>query len=112
MQILTIESELMEGGTNLTNTEKQLHPIPMNPSGDDIDDVHHMTLQPNLSWSLIGETSPLGEVDGIDPLSSAIPMGKKRRKGKIQEGHIHYLFRIFFCDEKKKSPLRRRAKVS
>jgi hypothetical protein len=68
----------------------------MIPSGDDIDDMHHMTLQPKLSWSLIGETSPLGEVDGIDPRSSAIPMKqKKRRKGKIQEGHIHCLFLFF-----------------
>jgi hypothetical protein len=72
----------------------------MNPSGDDIDDMHHMTLKPNVSWSLIGETSPLGEVDGIVSWSSAIPMTKKKkktgRKGKIQEGHIHCLFRIIF----------------
>ncbi len=50
----------MRGETHLTNTEKNsFTPIPMIPSGDDIDDMHHMTLQPNLSWSLIGETSPL-----------------------------------------------------
>ncbi len=56
----------------------------MNPPGDDIDDMHHMTLQPNLSWSIIGETSPLGEVDGIDPWSSAIPM-----KDPLSQGNAH-----------------------
>ena len=47
-------------------------PIPMNSSGDDIDDVHNMTIQPNLSWSLMGETSPLGEIDGLDPWSASV----------------------------------------
>lgn len=47
-------------------------PIPMNPS-DDIDDMHNMNIQHNLSWSIMGDHSPLGgESDGIDPWSSAL----------------------------------------
>ena len=36
-------------------------------SRDDMDDVNGMSIQPNLSWSIMGETSPLGEMDGMDP---------------------------------------------
>jgi hypothetical protein len=86
----------MEGGTHLTNTEKNsFTPIPMNPSGDDIDDMHHMTLQPNLSWSIIGETSPLGEVDGIVSWSSAIPMKQKQKNKKQEEKETRRSYSLF-----------------
>jgi hypothetical protein len=52
--------------------QRSFTPIPMNPS-DDIDDMHNITIQQNLSWSIMGEHSPLGgESDGIDPWSAAL----------------------------------------
>jgi len=58
-----------------------------------------MTLQPNLSWSLIGETSPLGEVDGIVSWSSAIPV-KLKQKNKKQEEKERFkkvIFTVYFA---------------
>ena len=91
----------VNGGRNASHEYRQnsFTPIPMNPSGDDIDDMHHMTLQPNLSWSLIGETSPLGEVDGIVSWSSAIPV-KLKQKNKKQEEKERFkkvIFTVYFA---------------
>jgi hypothetical protein len=52
--------------------QRSFTPIPMNPS-EDLDDMHNITIQQNLSWSIMGEHSPLGgESDVIDPWSAAL----------------------------------------